>query len=169
MKKILLLLLIFVLVLPLVGQGDSLISKRKKQLNLEVKPVGVGLSFNIPFNNTSVFTLGFQTGFILTYFIAQTKERENNFGYVELLGVNAGIVYYSAKHWQNTISLKLGIPFIAEGANFQSPFIGGAFNIDYKISKKILIGTNIDVGLIKLEGTVITSIATSFISLKIKI
>ena len=169
MKKLLIIILLFVVVLPVVGQEYSVNLKHKKQLSLEIKPIGGGLNCDMPINNKYVFTFGLQMGFILSYFLAQTKERERNIGYVELLGLNAGVVYYSTKHWHNTISLKFGIPFIAEGANFTSPYGGISFQIFYKISLSTSIGTNIDVGLIRLNRTPIFNIANSFITYRITI
>ncbi len=169
MKKLLTILLSLSFLLPVVGQEDSVNSEKKKQLSLDIKPIGLGLNFDMPVNNKYLFTYGLQTGFILTYFLAQTKERENNFGYVELLGINAGIVYYSTKYWHNTISLKFGIPFIAEGASFTSPYGGISFQMFYKISLSTSIGTNVDVGLIRLNRTPIFNIASSFITYRIRI
>lgn len=167
MKNLLIIILFFVTLLPMMGQEDSVNIEHKIQLSLEIKPVGGGLNFDMPINNKYVFTFGLQTGFILTYFLAQTKERENNFGYVELLGINIGVIYYSTKHWHNTISLKFGIPFIAEGANFTSPYGGISFQTFFKVSPTSSIGTNIDAGLIMIENHPVFNLATSIITYRI--
>jgi len=40
MKKLLIIILLFVVVLPVVGQEYSVNLKHKKQLSLEIKPIG---------------------------------------------------------------------------------------------------------------------------------
>ena len=58
MKKLLIIILLFVVVLPVVGQEYSVNLKHKKQLSLEIKPIGGGLNCDMPINNKYVFTFG---------------------------------------------------------------------------------------------------------------
>src|SRR5690606_2239290 len=81
MKKILLLLLIFVLVLPLVGQGDSLTttkitSKHKHQIALDVEFLGVALSYKRFFS--SKIGIGLNIGGL---FKAKFGIKEASFGF----------------------------------------------------------------------------------------
>jgi len=164
-----LLLLLFAFIFPVVGQEIDSVKTTKNQTSLDINLLGLGFTVHKPINEKYDFTYGAQGGFILNYFLVQTKERKSNYGYIKLLGINFGVTLRYSKRWTNSVVLNLGLPFVADGVNFTSPYGGISFQTFYKISSSSSIGTNIDMGLIMLGNSPIFNLANSFITYRIKI
>ncbi len=179
MKKV---IYILIFIMPLVGlaQNDSLALAKEQpttdaypynnRLNLDVNLLGLGFTIHKTINDKFALTYGTRGGYILNYspifYERNYKSYKTNGGYVETISFNLGLSYSISEKWDFT-----GLGKIAKILSYYktSPYGGISFQLFYHISKKSLIGTNIDIGIVEDDGNRFTSITTSFISYRIKI
>lgn len=165
-----LILLLFAFIFPVVGQEIDSAKTTKDQVNLDVNLLGLGFTIHKPINDKYALTYGINGGFILNYFLVETKYEPLNKGYIKLLGFNFGVTSHYSKHWTNSILLNLGIPLnLGELTNYSSPYGSVSFQTFFKISSTFSIGTNIDVGLIRNNNIFVFNLANSLITSRIKI
>ncbi|MDT8412019.1 MAG: hypothetical protein RQ875_06135 [Vicingaceae bacterium] len=163
MKKLLLLLLIFVLVLPMVGQEDSLNATKpvfKHQIDLDIELLGIELIYNYKISNT--FFVGAGAG--IGVFGSISKEGM----FFEFLRYNLFLGYRYSDRTHCYIGVKYAPGAVSVEQDDNVNMFGIEYGIFYKVSK-IELGIKLSfIHAKETDGSTVTNtVTTSLLVMKV--